>query len=219
MRAILFVAILMLALALAVQGVSAKTLGQAGTTYQIVERDAIEEFQEAASKVDWQKIFSDGFERAKSSFGAAPQSVWLPRAEENKTRMLTPAYTLPFDVPNPANVNEVLYPAGYTYNPLAFVSMKEDLVFVDITDKRQAAWVVAEYGKKGKQSAIVMLTGGDMETAIRLLDRPVYVATPEMVDSFQLTRVPTVMTQSGTQYVVNEIVPPESFAKTTKKVR
>lgn len=205
-----FMALLFFAPVLSAQ---ARVLGQVGATYPILERDAIDEMKERASRVNWQKIFRGGMDKAEKGFGKA--AMHLPMAEKTAQRELTPSYTLPFDIPDPRDLSRVLYPAGYTFNPLGYMNFPGRVVFVNAANQRQLAWLKAEYGKggTGEVQDIIMLTGGDGNKLETTLNRPLYIAGQQDIERFDVQVVPSVYVQQGDKFIITEIAPAEGGSK------
>jgi len=180
----------------------ARVIGKAGMVYPILERDAIEELVEAAGKVNWKNVFNEANRTAAESFGRAGNEVSLPNAPENRTRRITMNYTLPFDVPDPSNLNRVLYPAGMSFNPLEYGIMYEKWIFLDATEPQQLQWFALTHAKH--PSAVPILTGGNALEMEKRFKRPFYVATRTMLDRFQVQYVPCFAYQEGKEMVVEE---------------
>mgnify|MGYP000439194096 CR=1 FL=1 len=127
----------------AATGPPVRDLGTVGTTYPVAEPDALEEILEAARKVDWSKVFdrSKWAERLRSF--KPPQLPELPRAARDRVRPVDLTWTLPFDIPRVNEKGEIvgiLYPRGYAFNPLDYVTYPGVLVILDGEDPLQLSW-------------------------------------------------------------------------------
>lgn len=205
-----FIGLTLLASSAAFAG-NAHILGKVGTTYEIVEPDFIEEAKEAAKQVDWEGKFQEASERFKKDYGTPKAGTWLPRAKNGSTWTFTPSYTLPYDIPDPQNLNRVLYPAGYEFNPLAYMTMPGRFVFVDAEDKDQMEWLKKEYPKRNEKTGdTIIITGGNSIKTSEKLGRMTYPANMELMATLKPKVVPTIYTQKGTAYQVREIyLPPK----------
>jgi len=177
----------------------AAVVGSEGATYPIAERDALEELKERVGQVDW----SRHFERLKKSLKSfRPENLSaLPKAKENRTFTVDMTYTLDFDIPD--GKGGILYPKGYTFNPLDYASLQNVLVFINGEDRNQVEWFRrSEYAKDPR--AMLLLTGGSYVALSEKLQRPVFYATRQIVDRFKLQAVPSVLYQKGKLVEVKE---------------
>ena len=174
-------------------------VGRAGTTYPIIEKDAMSELMHRVRQVDWKKQFA-GLKQEARDF--QPQALPnLPRAARDRSFLVDPTYTLKRDIPD--GKGGILYAKGYTFNPLDYVSLPDVLVFMDGSDPHQVQWfqksVWSKYG-----NVDVFLTGGGYEQVERELRRPVFYAVVRVVKRFRITAVPSVLYQRGKLLEVDE---------------
>jgi len=185
-----------------VSSVQAKHLGTFGTTYPIVEKDALEEIQEKARNTDWDKDFNREMWEKKLKAYRPSELKSLPRAETDRVFLVDPTYTLHFDIPD--GKGGVLYPKGYTFNPLDYVSFPNTLVFIDGSDPIQVGWLASsEYSTDG--SAMILITAGSYYDLFTRLKRPVFYADARIVEKFRLSAVPAVVYQKENLFEVREI--------------
>ncbi|MDD2900322.1 MAG: hypothetical protein PHI31_16630 [Desulfuromonadaceae bacterium] len=195
----------MIALVLGVSSVQAKELGTFGMTYRIAEQDALAEIEERAKQVDWHKVLD---KRKVENFQGPPDRVRLPRAKRNRSFPVDMTYTTEIDVPD--GKGGILYPKGYTFNPLDYVTYPKTLVVIDGTDPEQVKWFAAsEYDKR--LDVTLLLTGGSFGAVSKRISRPLFYADRKIVERFKLKAVPSVVRQKGRMMEVLEIfVPPVS---------
>ena len=188
---------------LTVQPVSASVhnLGVLGNTYSIAERDALEEIQERARAVDWEKKM-DRKKAEKRIKSYKPRNLSkLPRALEDKTSLVDMTYTLDIDIPN--GKGGILYPKGYTFNPLEHVQFPNTIVVIDGTDEEQVNWFLkSDYANDYKTT--FMLSDGSYYDLMEKLKRPVYFADDRIINRFKLKAVPSVIRQKGNYMEVCE---------------
>lgn len=178
----------------------ASAAGSAGAVYPIAERDALEEIQERVGKVDW----NSHFERLKKSLKSyRPGNLYpLPKAKEDRIFAVDLTYTLEFDIPD--GKGGILYPKGYTFNPLDYAGLPNVLVFIDGEDRGQVEWFRrSEYAKN--PGAMLLLTDGSYFSLSEKLHRPVFYATRQIVERFNLRAVPSVLYQKEKLVEVKEI--------------
>jgi len=164
-----------------------------GMTYDISEPDILEEIQTKASKVDWNKAMK----RAPSTWSAW-SSAKLPAAQKNSERHYKPIYTTEFDVPDKNGT--VIYPKGYQFNPLEYVTIPGRIVVIS-GDESQVDWI-----KKSKRDGDIILTaGGDPLKLGKEIGQPVYLLDDKGAERLGVAAVPSMVVQNGQELVVKEI--------------
>jgi conjugal transfer pilus assembly protein TraW len=177
-------------------------LGTFGMTYPIAEKDAIEEIKEKADKTDWSKHFNkEKIEKAVKEY--RPENIArLPRAAEDRTFQVDMSYTLDFDIPD--GKGGILYPKGYTFNPLDYVQWPNVMVVIDGSDKDQVRWLTSSQYLTDYRTMLLISDGGFWDLS-HSLKRPVFYATQQIAERFQLKAVPSVIRQSGRYMEIKEI--------------
>ena len=180
----------------------AVNLGTVGTTYEIVEKDALIALQERARQVNWNKVFSREKTEKLIKKYRPKNLVFLPRAEKDNTFHVDMTYTLDFDIPD--GKGGILYPRGYTFNPLEYVQMPTILVVIDGDEPDQVGWFKqSPYDKDIK--TMLLLTKGSYAEISKELHRPVFYADKRIIDRLNLKAVPSVVYQDGLFMKVKEI--------------
>ncbi len=178
---------------------SITVVGRAGATYPIAGQDALSELMQKVRQVDWKKQFS-GIRQSVHAF-QPPDLARLPRARHDRTFMVDPTYTLPFDIPD--GKGGILYPKGYTFNPLDYVGLPDMLVFIDGADRRQLEWFQkSPYAKA--PNVMLLLTGGSYPKVEKEIQRPVFYAPEKITKRFRIDAVPSVLYQQGKFLEVKE---------------
>lgn len=199
--------VVLIALLLGVSSVQAKELGSFGMTYRIAERDALAEIEGRARQVDWHKVLD---KRKVENFQGPPDRVRLPRARRNRSFPVDMTYTTEIDIPD--GKGRVLYPKGYTFNPLDYVTYPKTLVVIDGTDPEQVKWFAAsEYDKR--LDVTLLLTEGNFGTVSKRISRPLFYADRKIVERLKLKEVPSVIRQKGRVMEVTEVKLPAGHAK------
>jgi len=189
----------LIALLLGVSSAHAKELGTFGMTYRIAERDALAEIEERAKQVDWHKVLD---KRKVENFQGPPDRVRLPRAKRNRSFPVDMTYTTEIDVPD--GKGGILYPKGYTFNPLDYVTYPKTLVVIDGSDPEQVKWFAAsEYDKR--LDVTLLLTGGSFGAVSKRISRPLFYADRKIVERLKLQAVPSVVRQKGRMMEVTEV--------------
>lgn len=121
-----------------------------GRTWAIAEPDALSEIE--ARVAQQPKSIAGRFgPREKWS---AMQSAALGVARANRKRSVVPFHTLDFEVR--LDDGKLLYPKGYTFNPLTYVSMPQRLIVVH---SRDLNWALGH----ARASDWILLAGGGPE--------------------------------------------------------
>ncbi|MFZ0449014.1 MAG: hypothetical protein WAL98_07200 [Desulfatiglandaceae bacterium] len=190
-------------------------LGIFGQTYPIAEQDALKEIKGRVAQVDWSKIFNRK-KMVKAVQNYRPDTPFLPRAREDAVKLVDMTYTLAFDIPD--GKGGILYPKGYTFNPLDYVNFEKTLVVINGDDPDQVAWFTGSDYAGGFDSMLV-LTGGSYYELGKKLERPVFYANTDIVRRFQLEAVPSIVHQKGRYMEVREIVLSKSKIHKIQKIQ
>ncbi|WP_163338751.1 hypothetical protein [Desulfopila sp. IMCC35008] len=187
-------------LAIAVKAPAITELEPAGAVYPVVEPDVrIEIKQEAVSK--WKQQKSDYLEKL---YAYQPTNLQLlPKARQDRSFSVDMTYTLDRDLAD--KDGKVLYPKGYTFNPLDYMTLTIGLVVIDGADPAQVKWFKASpYSSNHKMK--LMLSGGYARSLISELNRAVFYLDQEVSDRFQLAAVPCVAVQKDKHIQVREFL-------------
>ncbi|MRS03887.1 hypothetical protein EG832_11810 [bacterium] len=175
-----------------------KELATTGRTYPIAERDALEEVEERARSVDWQKHL-----KAIKPGNYRPENLTkLPRAHKNNKFLVDMTYMLENDIVN--DKGELLYPKGYRFNPLDFVSYNKTLVVINGEDPDQVQWFQSS-SLTERMDVSLYITQGSSTDLSRKIKRPVFYATNPFVGRFQLKAVPSIVKVKGREMEVEEL--------------
>ena len=193
-----------IAMTLSISMVEAKVLGTFGSTYGISERDALAEIEEKARKADWNKALD---KQKVENYQGPPDRIRLPRAKRGRSFPVDLTYTTEIDVPD--GKGGILYPKGYTFNPLDYVSYPKTLVVINGSDPEQVKWLAAsEYDKR--LDVTLMLTEGSYRSVAKRVSRPVFYADRKIIERLHLKAVPSIISQKGRLMEVTEIAVPHS---------
>ena len=167
-----------------------------GPTSAVIETDLAEALRQRAISVDVERLRS-----AQARYQPANLQA-LPQATKDATTMVDLTHTLEQDVQD-AN-GQVLYPAGFTFNPLRYVSLSGALVVIDGSDPEQVAWFKGSpYGTNRR--ALLLLSGGLAATLRDELGRPVAYLTEDIAQRLQLRAVPSVVVERDNQLMIREV--------------
>ncbi|CAH6291122.1 MULTISPECIES: TraU family protein [Citrobacter] len=169
---------------------AASTSNTIGQVYGIAEPDALAEIEQRVRAVDWSKELN----KNRDSW-ATFQGVPLPVSKKTQTRTHVPFYTSLIDVPD--KDGKVLYPKGYTFNPLQFVHLPQRIVVIS---PGQEEWLQSNV----KSTDMVLYTHGDVIKKSESLDRPAFILDKSLQQRLDIKVTPTIVSQEGTHLVINE---------------
>jgi conjugal transfer pilus assembly protein TraW len=181
-----------------------KDLGKYGTTYPIIEEDAIAQMKKAIATYDWEKFKKKQREKIKNF--KPKDLVDLPTVQEDKVFKVDMTGLIKEDIIGRDGV--VIYPKGFRYNPMEYVFMRRILVFILVfingKDEKQIQW----YKKSpypGDMRTMLLITDGSYLDVRKKLNTPsVYYANKEIIDRMGIKAVPSVAVQKGTELEVKE---------------
>ena len=167
-----------------------------GPTSAVIETDLVDALRQRAVSIDVEQLRS-----AQARYQPANLHA-LPRATKDATTMEDLTHTLEQDLVDAQGT--ILYPAGFTFNPLRHVSLSSALVVIDGSDPKQVAWFQGSpYGSNRR--ALLLLSGG-LAAALRdELRRPVAYLTEDIAQRLQLRAVPSVVVERDNQLVIREV--------------
>jgi conjugal transfer pilus assembly protein TraW len=187
----------------------ARDLGTFGAVYDIVEKDALKELEEKAKSVDFSKAV-DRNALVKKAKNFTPEDVKemkaIGPARKDRTFLVDMTYTLERDLKD--NKGNIVYPAGYSFNPLTYVAYPRTLIILNGKRPEDVRWFEDSSYAKDVQVTL-LLTDGSYSELSRSLKRPVFYASAKLIEVFKIQAVPSVIRQSGAYLEVTEVrIPP-----------
>jgi len=168
-----------------------------GRTWPIAEPDAMAEIEARAAQQP---------PNMAEKFG--PRSGWsalkgatLATAREDRVRHVVPFYTLDTEIR--LTDGKLLYPKGFTFNPLTYVSLPQRLVIVH---PRDLGWAL----KTAALTDWIILTGGGDPTddALSLGERhgrALFMLEERVKERLGLTVAPVIVRQDGQRLELTEV--------------
>lgn len=167
-----------------------------GRTWPIAEPDAMAEIEaRVAGAPDMARQFGP---RAGWS---AMQAAALAPATSNRSRSLIPFYRIEEDIRLPDG--RTLYPKGFTFNPLDFVSLPQRLVIVH---PRDLDWAL----RHARLTDFILLTAGDALDLSKRTGRPLFILEERIKARLGLNVAPVIVAQEGKKLVLTEFALPRS---------
>ena len=188
----------------------AKNLGVAGKLYQVVEPDIATELEQQA--VEKNHVEEDEFLKRVRTY--QPEDLHpLPRAIEDRTFLVDMSYTLERDLVD--GNGKVIYPKGFTFNPLDYVSFPGGLLVIDGDDPSQIKWYTETPYAENHQVRL-LLAGGYAFQLTERLKRSVFYLVDEIAERLQLAAAPSLVIQKGNMLQVREFLVPKEENNVTR---
>ncbi len=173
-------------------------LESVGAVYPVVEPDLrIEMKRNAAKRLEKQKQEL----QAKPYQPSDLQS--LRKAGRDRSFAVDMTYTLERDLKT--QDGKIVYPKGYTFNPLDYTGLSIGLVVIDGSDPTQVEWF-KESPYSSNHKVKLLLSGGYASSLSSELNRSVFYLDREIAERFQLTAVPCVVVQRDKRIQVTEFL-------------
>lgn len=168
-----------------------------GRTWPIAEPDALAEIEAKAAALP--KDLGPKF--GPRSRWSAMKSASLGPATVGRVRSMVPFYTLDMDVTLPDG--RVLYPKGFTFNPLTYVSLPQRLVIVHgpelgwaLKTAAPTDWILLAADAGGSADPIAL---GEK------VGRPLFILEQRVKDRLGLTVAPVIVRQVGQKLELTEV--------------
>lgn len=173
-----------------------------GRTWPIAEPDALSEIEGRVAKLP---PMADRF--GPRSGWTAMHGAALGITRHDATRSVVPFYTLADDIRLPDG--RILYPKGFTFNPLTYVRLPQRLVIVHAAD---LSWALAE----ARPTDWILLAAGvagspDPIAVSQKIGRPVFILEDAVKLRLGLTVAPVIVAQVGQKLVLDERVAPATI--------
>lgn len=163
-----------------------------GASFPIVERDALEEIEERAAKADVEEYVN----KTPRSEWSAWSGYRLPVAKESRTRGFVPWYTLEFDITGPSG--EVLYPKGFTFNPLQHVKHQQRIVIFKLDQLERIEPLL-------KPGDMLIADEGDVVAAAEKSGHHIYILNEKLANRLGVKVAPSIVEQKGTHFEIREV--------------
>jgi conjugal transfer pilus assembly protein TraW len=171
-------------------------LESAGKTYPIVEQDIREEFKQKATGIDIDALFNTHNRYQPANLHP------LPRAASDRVFTVDLTHTLDHDIKD--GQGNLLYPHGFTFNPLQYAGLTGGLVVIDGSDPEQIKWFKGSPYVQNHR-VILLLSGGYAAVLKQELKRSVYYLTHDIAARLQLKVAPSVVIEQDNKLTVREV--------------
>ena len=167
-----------------------------GRTSPIIEQDITKELQQKATSIDIDSLLN-----THNRYQPANLHL-LPRTASDRVFTVDLTHTLERDIKD--NQGNLLYPQGFTFNPLQYARLSGGLVVIDGSDTEQVEWFKGSPYFQNHR-AILLLSGGYANELKQALQRPVYYLTHDIAARLQLTAAPSVVVEQNNKLTIREV--------------
>lgn len=190
------IALLLLASVVVATSAHAQT-STIGRVWPIAEPDAMAEIEAKVRTLPADMSAKFGPRSTWSAMKAAP----LAQATRTLRRSVVPFYTLDSEIRLPDGT--LLYPKGYTFNPLSYVTLPQRLVVVH---PRDLGWAL----QVAKPADFILLTGNDGQgpdplTLSERSGRALFILEARVKERLGLTVAPVIVEQAGQKLELTEV--------------
>jgi conjugal transfer pilus assembly protein TraW len=184
----------------------AEDLGVQGKTYQIAEPDMIEWIKAKANMMiangQWNQIQQKTISTIKEQINNPQPVSGISDATQTKTWYYTPMVNVDHDIKDPRGY--VIAKAG-RYNALRYKPMDVQLVFINGNNEKQVTWALQKNNESDIRTKIILTSGSFMN-----LDKEhkvwfYYDQNGKYTQKLNITHVPALVKQDGTQLKITEI--------------
>jgi hypothetical protein len=130
----------------------------------------------------------------------------LPLADKSETVYMDPSIQLANDINVPTkNIDgtyswQTMYHKGEKVNPLQSLRPSTAILFFDGSNEEQRAWAAKLASSFENRVMPVDVTGVQFEETAKAFGRPVFYATDQQLERFQVTKTPTLVYPGSGQY-------------------
>ncbi|WP_242128557.1 type-F conjugative transfer system protein TraW [Sphingobium sp. Sx8-8] len=184
----------------------AKDYGQAGQTFPVIEPDLLATIEARLSQAEAGgelARMNAAFARRVEAKVRRPDPVaGITPAREARSWQFDPTVTVEQDIRDPQG--RLIAAAGQKINPLDFVTIRQDLVFVDGDDAEQMAWATTRYSDV--KAKIILVGGSPIEAMTSRKRRFYFDQEGRLTGKFGIQHTPAVVSSAGKLMQVSELV-------------
>ncbi len=196
-----------LLLGITINLVQAEDLGVIGHTYEITERDLIEVMQ---AKLRQMESTGELKELEKKHRNRVIASIEHPKPVKGVIHTVTPSfhYYDPSIITGKDIINEkgqILFPRGTRVNPLDYVGMSSNLLFIDGSDSAQLEFSQQVERESDKPVKLVLVAGEPLLLMKKWKKQIYYDQGGTLTRRFAITQVPAIVRQEGKRLRIDEL--------------
>lgn len=185
----------------------AKDYGIQGTTYEITEKDFLQDIKERLLKAQkegkLQKFQSDVKNRMVASIKRPKAIDGIAKATLPRDWLFDPSVFRTDDLRD--QNGQVFYRAGTKVNPLDYVSLTKILIFIDGDDPAQISWALKLNKERKSKAKIILINGSIIELMREKKVRLYFDQGGKLTSKFGIKAVPATVEQEGKMLRVKEV--------------
>ncbi len=196
-------------LVVATQRTEARDYGRLGATFPIAEPDLLATIEArlraAQASGEMARVNADFARRTEERVRRPAPVAGIGATEQARSWTFDPTIVLERDIRDQKGT--LIAAAGQRINPLDFVGLRQDIVFVDGDDPRQLDWATKRYSEL--KAKIVFVAGSPFEEMTARKRRFFFDQEGKLTSRFGIAHVPAIVSQAGRVLQVSEIVLPK----------
>lgn len=174
----------------------AKDFGIQGHVFNIEEQDILTIIEEKLKTLDVNALKESMVNKTRDYVNRPPRVVGITKATEVREYSYDPTYTVPEDIKD--HTGKLLHAKGRKVNPLEFVPLKSELIFIDGDDSEQVAFAMAhckKLEKQNKQAKIILISGSPLDLQKEHNIWIYFDQAGALTKKFSITQVPAIVSQ------------------------
>ncbi|WP_150294385.1 type-F conjugative transfer system protein TraW [Sphingobium estronivorans] len=184
----------------------AKDYGQAGQSFPVIEPDLLATIEARLkgrqASGEMARMNAAFAQRVEAKVRRPDPVVGITPAREARSWQFDPTVTLEQDIRD--SQGRLIAAAGQRINPLDFVRLSQDLVFIDGDDPAQMAWATGRYSDA--RAKIILVSGSPIEEMTNRKRRFYFDQEGRLTGKFGIQHVPAVVSPAGKVMQVSELV-------------
>lgn len=184
----------------------AKDYGQAGQAFPVIEPDLLSTIEARLRRAEASGELArtnEMFAKRVEAKVHRPDPVsGITPARAARSWNFDPSITMERDIRD--QKGNLIAAAGQRINPLDFVAIRQDLVFIDGDDNEQLDWATAHYSDI--KAKIIFVAGSPVEQMTAKKRRFYFDQQGKLTSRFGIEHTPAVVTQVGKVMRVSELV-------------
>lgn len=189
--------------------VFARDLGVFGRVYPIEENDLLSVLtSRAQAQLDsgqWDTRVEAWRHQAREQANR-PTGIKLPRAKETRSHLFDPSIIVPEDIKDAKG--QLIRAAGTQVNPLSYISLSRQLVFIDGDDPAQVDWMLQLTAPEPDRFKVI-LTNGAVIDLMKNLNRRLFFDQQQVYsEKLSIKSLPALVYQQALYLRIDEVAIP-----------
>lgn len=184
----------------------ANTTFYVGKTYDFAEADMIDAIQshiqqnKSTIEKKFESMKEHSLERMKQLSPTLKNT--LPFATKDREFYALTRYTNPHDIKDAHG--KILYKAGYSYEPMDYLSLPYAIVFINANRDAEIQWV-KESGMLDSANYRILITEGTYAHASNALGQHVFFANDHIINRMNIEATPSIALQERNHLKIKEV--------------